>query len=272
MMLICFFTFLSANPTLSRAEQRAIDDVFDFSMQISTLPFQEGLNSLSQYRTVNCSPAKTAGFSEETKLILDAVLDLSALTFYQADNSEDPQIQIIAEKQYKKLQNWIDNHKNETPNKWTYCLAAEAFDWYLVYLPIPQILAKGLLPKTYYLNALEQDPDMSYALCGLAQWLYYAPGIVGGGKKAACNYLEKSVNTAQTNADRYFSHLFYSQILFELKDTKGADQQLAAAETVQPGSRRITRFRQMNALGYSWFEFARDFEENRAKLSEPLVN
>lgn len=246
--------------------------MFDFCMRTSTLSFQDGLTALSQYKTIHCSSSQASALSEETMLILNAVIDLSTLTFYQTNNSEDPQIQIIAETEYKTLQNWIDSHKNETPNKWTYCLAAEAFDWYLAYLPISQILVKGLLPKNYYLAALEQDPDMSYALCGYAQWLYYAPGMVGGGIKAARTYCEKAVKTAKTDADGFFSHLFFSQILFEQKDKKGALEHLDAAEAIQPGSRRIIRFRQMNDAGFSWFEFARDFEDNRAKLSEPLVN
>lgn len=271
-LLTCLLTSLAANPVLSSAEQKAIDELLEYRIYAATLPFNEAVNALTEYKTKNNTDAKTFGFSEETSLILDALVNLDILPLYQANNSVDPKIQQIAETQFDRLEGWIDSHEDETPNKWTYCLAAEAFDWYLAYLPVTQILAKGLLPKQYYQKALEQDPDMSYALCGLAQWQYYAPSIGGGGTKVARSSLEKAVKNAKTDADKFISHLFYSQVLFELKDKKGAEKELAAAEAVSPDNRRLARFRQMNEAGFSWFEFARDFEENRAKLRAPLVN
>lgn len=272
LFLIFLLIPLTANPDLSSAEQKAIEDLLDYRIYAAALPCQEAIASLNNYKTKNYSDAKSFGFSEEVTLILDALVDLDTLPLYQAINSEDPIIQNLAEEQYKKLQAWINNHKNETPNKWMYCLTAEAFDWYLAYLPIPQILAKGLLPKQYYQKALDQDPDMSYALCGLGQWQYYAPSIGGGGLKVARTTLEASVKKAESDADKFISHLFYSQVLFELNDKAGAERELTAAESIAPENRRLARFRQMNAAGFSWYEFARDYEDNRAKLSEPLVN
>lgn len=272
-MLICFLMTLSANPVLSSAEQKAVDDLLEYRIYAATLPFNEAVSALTAYKTKNNTNAKSLGFSEEASLILDALVDLDILPLYQANDSNDPKIKQVAEAQYNKLESWIDSHKGETPNKWTYCLAAEAFDWYLVYLPMTQILSKGLLPKQYYQKALEQDPDMSYAHCGLGQWMYYAPVVGGGGGlKNAAAELSKAVKCAKSDADKFISHLFYSQVLIEQKDKAGAKKELDAAAAISPGSKRLARIKQMNDAGFSWFEFARDFEENRAKLGAPLVN
>ena len=269
--LMGFFTLLPANPVLTEQEEEAINALLEYRLFVSTLPGDEAVAKLISYKTKNSEDSSTYGFSEEVSLVLDAFIELDILSYYQTLDSKDPKIQEIAESQYKTLQAWIDNHKNETPNKWTYCMAAEAFDWYLAYLPLTQILAKGLLPKKYYTYALDQDPEMSYALSGLAQWQYYAPVFAGGGNKASKTSFTKAIASAKTDPDEYVARLFYSQLLFETKNYDEAESQLQAAESIYPGSKRLARFRQMNNLGYSWFEFARDYEDNRAKLSKPLV-
>lgn len=260
-----------ANPSFTSAEEKAINDLLDYRMTVSTLPGDEAVAKLTAYKTKNTEDTETLGFSEEASLVLDSLIQLDILSYYQTVNSTDPRIQATAESQYKKLQAWIDAHKNETPNKWTYCMAAEAFNWYLAYLPLSQILAKGLLPKQYYQKAIAQDPDMTYAYAGLAQWQYFAPVFGGGGSKESRASFEKAISSAKTDPDKLIAHLFYSQLLFEMKDKAGAEKELAAAEAACPGSMRIERFRQINAINYSWYEFARDFEDNRAKLSQPLV-
>lgn len=272
-ILFCFVTALSANPSLSPAEQKALDDLFEYRMYASTLSADAAMSSLDSYRTQNFSAAKTAGFSEEAKLILDAFVDLEKLVYMQTINSEDTSIKAIAEAQYKKLQDWIDAHPSETPNKWTWTAAAEAFNWSLAYLPMTQILSKGLLPKQYYQKAIDMDSEMTYALCGLGQWLYFAPAVGGGGgNKNSRATLEKAVNAAKTNPEKFIAHLYYSQILFQMNDKTGAAKELDIADAIQPGSKRLARFRQVNAKGMSWFEFTRDYEKNRKKLGEPLVN
>ncbi len=270
--LLCFVTALSANPTLSQAEQKALDALFEYRMYVTTLSADAAISGLETYRAQNLTSAKTTGFSEEAKLILDAFVELEELVYYQVKNSEDPKIQSVASAQYDKLQAWIDAHPSETPNKWMYCAAAEAFNWYLAYLPVSQILTKGLLPKQYYEKALEQDPDMVYALCGLGQWLFYAPAIGGGGNKPSKTALEHAAKSAKTNVDKFTAHMTYSQILFETKDKAGASKELDAAEAIQNGSKRIARMRQVNAKGMSWFSFSKEFEANRKKLGEALVN
>lgn len=270
--LLGSLSFLTANPVFSTSEQQALDNLFVRRQQVSSLSSTEAISQLESYRILNLTAEKTAGFSEEAKLVLDAFVDLEMLAYKQSINYNDPTIKTTAYDQYLKLQGWLDAHPSETPNKWMYCAAAEAFNWYLAYLPMTQILTKGMLPKEYYEAALEQDPDMSYALCSLGQWLYFAPGIAGGGTKKAKSMLEKSVKTARTNPEKYITHLIYSQILFQTKDYTGAEKELAAAEAIQPDNTRARRFRQVNAKGFSWFEFSRDFEKNLPELGEPLVN
>lgn len=270
--IILFVPFLAANPSLTSAEQAAIDGLLEYRVYVSTLSADDAIAALNSYRTQNFTQAKTASFSEEAKLILDAFSELDQLVYLQVKNSEDPQIKAIASTQYDKLQAWMDAHPSETPNKWMYCAAAEAFNWYLAYLPMTQILSKGLLPKQYYEKALEQDADMVYALCGLGQWLYYAPALGGGGNKPAKTQLEHAVKAAKTNADKFTAHMAYSQILFETKDKSGAAKELDAAEAIQNGSKRLARLRQVNNMGMSWFAFSKEFEKNRAKLGAPLVN
>ncbi|MBQ0166693.1 MAG: hypothetical protein KBT02_06290 [Treponema sp.] len=273
LLVLSLVTLLPANPSFTAAEQKALDDLFEYRTYITTLSSKDAIAGLDSYRSQNFSASKTAGFSEEAKLVLDAFVDLEKLVYIQTDNSEDPSIKQIADTHYEKLQAWIDAHPSETPNKWTWCAAAEAFNWSLAYLPMTQILTKGLLPKQYYQNAIDMDPELTYALCGLGQWLYFAPAVGGGGgNKNSRATLEKAVKAAKTDADKFIAHLYYSQILYQMNDKSGASKELDAADAIQPGSKRLARFRQVNAKGMSWFEFSRDFEKNRKKLGEPLVN
>lgn len=272
LIILSVFSSLSANPSLTEAEQKAIDDLLVFRIQVTVYPADEAILRFDTWKKENLTLTQTASFSNEVKLILDALFELEKLTFYQVIDNTNPAIIETAKQQYNILQEWMDTHPAETPNKWTYCCAAEAFSWYLSSLPLTQILSKGLLPKEYYLEALSQDPDMTYALCGLGQWQYYAPAIGGGGKKASKASFEHALKGARSPVDNFLAHLFYSQLLFEMKDKTGAARELDASEAIIPGSRRAERFRQLNAEGISWYEFARNFEDNKAKLSSPLVN
>lgn len=270
--LVCFTSLLPANPSFSAAEQKAVDDLLQYRMEVSALHSADAVTGLHNWKAQNLTAAKTAGFSEEAKLILDAMVELEAISYLQCQNCNDTTIKDIAEAQYNALQAWMDAHPSETPNAWTYCMAAEAFNWYLSYLSVAQIMTKGLLPKQYYQKALEVNPGLSYAMVGLAQWQYYAPAISGGGERKSRTTHENALKAAVTKVDEFTAHLYYSQILFQMKDKAGAERELAAAEAIQPGSMRVARFRQVNAAGFSWYEFTRDYEDNLKTLGAPLVN
>ena len=57
--------------------------------------------------------------------------------------------------------------------------------------------------KTYYEQALVQDPKMSFALINLGMWYYYVPGIAGGDKQKTYEFVKKSVENASTPSEEY---------------------------------------------------------------------
>ena len=115
----------------------------------------------------------------------------------------------------------------------------------------------GMRVKGLYAAALKKNPVLWNANTGMGQWLYYAPGIFGGGLKKAAKYFQAAYDGATDDCDRFFTSVYLSQIHFEQGDTAKCAKYLAEAEAICPESHHVKNVKRQNAKGRSLFYYNR---------------
>jgi hypothetical protein len=254
LVLLCDVT---ADAKISDKAQAEIDAFMSFRMNLSLCSTpEEALSRIDSYHNAHFTAIQTASFTDEEKLILENFEVLEIYNYMRQIKGKEPDIKNLIHLQYQKNDKWFPAHKNETVNKWLYCTAADMLSCNLSYASVTTIMHDGLAVKTYYEKAIEQDPNMSYALTNIAQWYYYAPSVGGGSKAKAKNCFELAVAGARTNAEKYYAKIFLSQYLFEdaaMREKSSA--LLAEADSFQPGGHYVAWLRRINKAGFSLYYY-----------------
>ncbi len=256
---LCLFmpAGLSAAAKISDKAQTEIDGFMTLRMNLAACKTpEEALSEIDSYHALHFTGADLTSFTGEEKLILENFEVLEIYNYMRKMKGKESEIKGLIRSQYEKNNDWLSAHKNETISKWLYCTAADMLSCNLSYASVTAIMHDGLAVKTYYEKALEQDPDMSYALTNIAQWYYYAPAFGGGSKSKARSCFEQAVAHARTNAEIYYAKIFLSQYLFENEAQRGKSATLLAdADAFQPGGHYVEWLRKINKAGFSLYYY-----------------
>ena len=137
------------------------------------------------------------------------------------------------------------------------------------FLPRTDAIKYGLQEKKEYATVLENEPQMSLALINSALWYYFAPAVGGGSKSKAKTYFSDAFKHAASDYEKYYAAIYLSQFCFEQKDSAGAEQYLAEAEKVLPGTGYIAFIRELNGIGFSLYDYNNN--SSRAKVKRKLA-
>ena len=137
-----------------------------------------------------------------------------------------------------------------------YILTSDVTSCYMSF-SVASAMFHGMRVKGLYSAALKKDASLWNANTGMGQWLYYAPGVFGGGLKKASKYFQTAYEGAKDDGDRFFTSVYLSQIRFEEGDSAAASRYLAEAESICPESLHVKLVRRQNAKGRSIFYYNR---------------
>lgn len=137
-----------------------------------------------------------------------------------------------------------------------YILTSDVTSCYMSF-SVASALFHGMRVKNLYAAALKKAPTLWNANTGMGQWLYYAPGFVGGGLNKAAKYFQSAYDGAVDDCDRFFTSVYLSQICFEQGDAAKCAKYLAEAESICPESGHVKNVRKQNAKGISLFYYNR---------------
>ncbi|GEM_PF-871138 len=161
----------------------------------------------------------------------------------------------------KKDEEFISSHeKMKGPNGGVapqmYILTSDVTSCYMSF-SVAAALFHGMRVKSLYAAALKKNPALWNANTGMGQWLYYAPGFVGGGLKKAAKYFQTAYEVSKDDCDRFFTSVYLSQICFEEGDKAGCAKYLKEAEAISPESHHVKNVKKQNAKGISLFYYNR---------------
>lgn len=275
-ILFCLiFSTIFAFSQGSKSEENAINDMNFFRMELEKYSKpQEILDKVSDYEMSLFANENYKNFSEETKLILENMLFLEKLKnqvkLIENDKTAKNQLKAETQNQIKKTADFINslNSNGKTPNKWLLVNQGDLISFSLQFASLSEAIKSGLEVKTYYEQALVQDPKMSFALVNLGMWYYYVPGIAGGDKQKTYNFVKKSVTDATNDSELYFAKIIYSQTLFEQGKFEESKTELEQAKKLCSESQNIKFMEKLNNAGISYI----DYSGNPKKYDKKLGN
>ena len=274
---ICFYLMLvlfnfSAFAEISEQEEKLILEIFDFRLDLCCVGNdkvghdQECANlcdkKLEEVKTI----FQTENFSEESQLVITNILVQEKYNYLYNENPKNAELKPIITGCYDRTVKFANEHKNKTLSKYFYVIAGDVLSSSLQYLPLSKAMSEGMMIKTYYEAALNQDSQFSYALTNYGQWLYHAPSIAGGSKKKALEYFYKAAECAKIPFEQYYSNFLISQIELENKNISSYKIAFEKALAARQNNQYLEFVRKINDAGYSIFYYI----PNREKVEKEL--
>ncbi|OJF75721.1 MAG: hypothetical protein BKP49_11030 [Treponema sp. CETP13] len=206
--------------------------------------------------------------SKEVQLILDNFILMekySYLFLHKASNSTLENL-IIPQKEINDK--WFCTHDKPTINKWLYTTSADIFSWSLEFLSKSDVIKYGCIARDHYKTALKDDPNMAFALFGLAQWNIYVPVILGGGKNKAIKLFKQAIKVSRNRSEKFYSYIYLSQAYFDKNKKQQSSLTLQKALELAPNSSHIHFIQSLNQDNCSYFEYM----TNRTNIENKVNN
>ncbi len=201
--------------------------------------------------------AREAVDYEQEKLIWESEFAMERYVYKFDLDKGQKNIRIMLREQMKRNEAWLKDHEaTDGANKWLYVLTGDVTSCYMTF-SVAVTLLKGLWVRELYEKAVEQDPLFQQANTNLGQWLFYAPGIFGGGKKKALARFQQAYDGARTEVEQYFAGVYLSQGLLENKESALSSQYLSKSDKMNPNSKWIATIKRINAQNISLFKYNR---------------
>lgn len=245
---------------LSSRAQQAVDDFMMLRMELTA---EDDTGRILQRIDAFANAVDMTDFTGEERLVVENFIVMERYNYLKNDDGNRKALKETLAMLRKRNADLLEKAQKagEEVNKWLLCTAADVTSCYISF-SLKDVIKYGLGIKALYQRALESGDDFSYGLTNMAQWYYWAPKLNGGSREKAAEYFALAVKAARNNAEEFFAKVFWSQWLFESGDKEGAKEQLDAAQSLCPGSTRITLARQANAQGMSVFAY----EKKRSKM------
>lgn len=206
-------------------------------------------------------PFKALDYEQE-KLFWESNYQVETFCYVFAVEGLDlKQVRLALKELMQKDEAYISSHEkmkgtNGGVAPQMYILTSDVTSCYMSF-SVASAMFHGMRVKGLYAAALRKAPTLWNANTGMGQWLYYAPGIFGGGLKKAAKYFQAAYDGATDDCDRFFTSVYLSQIRFEEGNTAECARYLAEAEAICPESHHVKNVRRQNAKGKSLFYYNR---------------
>lgn len=269
---LCIFSIASvfARTEISTYAEQRIDEFMQLRVDISSCDTNdEALRLIDEFEkeTLKNLEIKAVDFDQECR-IFESFYTMERHHYLYDNVNIRKQLCEAMKTQMEKNEAILSGLKDkEFANKWLYVLTGDVTSCYMTF-SLAATLRYGFHVKDLYEKALEQDPGLSYCLTNIGQWMFYAPGIFGGGKKKAQKCFCSAVKNSRNDAEQFFSDIYMSQFYFDRKQKKLSKEYLEKASAYNTTSKYIDQLRMLNANGWSLFYFNR----NRAGIEEDIKN
>lgn len=195
---------------------------------------------------------------EQEKLFWESCVRLAKFDYVFNVSSDIKQERLLMKDQMNRNEKFISAHrKKDGVAPLFYMITADTTSCYMSF-SVASSMFHGMRVKKLYQTAVEEGTNMWAANLGLAQWMYYAPGIFGGGTKKAEKYFLDAIKASQTDFEKFYTYSYYAQFLFESGKKEESSSYMKMAEAICPGSNYIARLKKLNAAGIGLFKYNRD--------------
>ena len=195
---------------------------------------------------------------EQEKLFWESCVHLAKFDYIFNVSSDIKQERLSLKDQMNRNEKYISAHKKKDGvAPLFYMITADTTSCYMSF-SVASAMFHGMRVKTLYQTAAENGSGMWAANLGLAQWMFYAPGIFGGGNKKAEKHFLEAIKVSQTDYEKFYTYSYYAQFLFETGKKEECSIYMEKASSICPGSNYIARLKKLNASGIGLFTYNRE--------------
>ncbi|MCQ2572651.1 MAG: hypothetical protein MJ182_02020 [Treponema sp.] len=261
-LLFCCFivTSVYASGKISEACEKMLYEMFEKRIQLTSFDSRnssdcdKALKILNQYYSEKNSELEK--LVPEEKVILESFFAMEHYT-YQIDlASNDSEKEVL--KNYLKpyvdqMEKICSGKKDSELSFWLLTVRSDLLSCYIS-VSSKDVMKYGLSIKSYYEEALEQNPDFFLANANIGQWYYWAPAIGGGSKKKGLGFCENGYKQDLKPAYKFYPAFHYSQMLYANKNKEKAAAVLNEILALYPESQMVLRAKKLNENGKSYYE------------------
>ena len=202
-------------------------------------------------------PAQATDLEQE-KLFWESCVHLAKFEYIFNIKTDIKQERLSLKDQMERNEKYISAHrKKDGVAPLFYMITADTTSCYMSF-SVASAMFHGMRVKTLYENSVSEGTNMWAANLGLAQWMFYAPGLLGGGNKKAEKYFLSAIKASQTNAEKFYTYTYYAQFLFESGKKDECSAYMEKASALYPGSNYIARIKKLNNSGMGLFTYNRE--------------
>lgn len=262
-----FLIFLLMISSLSLFAQAGTSESFNkliqnfFELRMNNSVFDSKKESEKILSRINEFEASTKSqvekLSEEERLVVESYIVNEKFGVIYEDKSKRDSLKEMMKTHFDKMEKFCEGKENSDLSSWFLVSRGDVTSCYMVF-SAKDVMKYGMAVKPMYETAIEKDPDFFLPYMNLSQWYYYAPGIAGGSKKKGVSLCKEAYELSKTVPEKYYTSIFYSQMLFENKQKDEAAKILLEAEKCFPESTMVKIIKEQNAKGKSLFEYNKE--------------
>ncbi|MBP5747819.1 MAG: hypothetical protein J6W63_05575 [Treponema sp.] len=202
-------------------------------------------------------PAQATDLEQE-KLFWESCVRLAKFEYIFNIKADIKQERLALKSQMERNEKYISAHrKKDGVAPLFYMITGDTTSCYMSF-SVASAMFHGMRVKTLYENAVEGGTNMWAANLGLGQWMFYAPGLLGGSMKKAEKHFLAAVKASATDAEKFYTYTYYAQFLFETGKKSECSAYMDKANALVPGSNYLARIKKLNEKGTGLFTYNRE--------------
>ena len=229
---------------------------------------KKALDWLGKKRDEFFSSIKNGPVSQEAALALENFFVLEQYHFMWEIDSKAKTTDDFILNQFNKVSEWNSLHPPKTRSEWYEISSYEVINAAMPLLKHSKKISLGLEEKKFYDSMIKNKSEIGALYLNAGLWYAFAPAIGGGSDSKAKECFLTAANVGASDYEKFFAHVYLSQIDFKKGDSSAWKEDLDEADIILPGNVYTDFVRRLNGAGLDAFEYANDKDGVIAKMNK----
>ena len=227
--LLIFFLLsglLSAEGAISDFTEEKVEEFITMRVALKSEDITVALEKISALRdkVLGELPVLAKDFEQE-ECILESMYFMEMYDRLLTSNGNQKELRDKMKLQMQKDIKCINERKKGAVSEWLYLFAGDVTAYYMT-RSVAATLLHGMKVKGFYEASVQANDKRAAAHVCLGNWMFYAPSVLGGGKKRAKAQFDAALSCAEIKGEKYMAYIAYSQLSFENNEKAVASEYL----------------------------------------------
>ena len=260
---------LTAQTPLTEQEIGLINKVMDLRARTRLCKNQyEAIKYVDEITEMLKDEPLLADKNKEISVIIDNFLAQERYIYMYETTMSMNELKEFIVPQYDRTESWRATLKKQELSPWLYLSSGDVVNSALQFLPQTYAIKYGLKEKAEYDSVVEKYPKLAFGLINSALWYYFAPAIGGGSNTTALDYFKRAVECAENDYEKFYSRIFYSQMLYESGQKEECTALLKECDAILEGNIYTESVRFLNDNGFSLLFYTNNRDKVEKKIGK----